>query len=59
MVQAVFNGASIIMLVEIAGGATLKAEVNPRSDMAGLKPGDQVALGWAAADAHSFPRAAA
>jgi hypothetical protein len=44
------------MLVETAGGATLKAEVNPRSDMAGLKPGDEVSLGWAAADAHSFPR---
>lgn len=56
VVQAVFNGASTIMLVETAGGATLKAEVNPRSDMAGLKPGDEVSLGWVAADAHSFPR---
>jgi len=56
VVQVVFNGASTIMLVETTGGAMLKAEVNPRSDMAVLKPGDEVSLGWAAADAHSFPR---
>jgi spermidine/putrescine ABC transporter ATP-binding subunit len=59
VVQSVFNGASMIVLIETRQGATLQAGVNPRSDLADLKPGEAVVVGWNAADAQTFAQAAA
>jgi spermidine/putrescine ABC transporter ATP-binding subunit len=58
VLQSVFNGANMIVLIETREGTTLQAGVNPRSDLADLKPGEPVAVGWNAADAHIFAKSA-
>ena len=59
VVQSVFSGASMVMLIETREGATLQAGVSPHSDLAHLQPGDTVAVQWNARDAHSFALPAA
>jgi len=59
VVQSVFSGASMIMLIETREGVTMQAGVSPHSDLAHLQPGDTVAVKWNARDAHSFARPAA
>ena len=52
--QAVFNGATTSMLIELPGGAVLRALAETRSPMAGLEPGAEVFATWTAADALVF-----
>ncbi len=55
LAEIVFNGASTAMLVELPGGAVLRADFGSRSGSAGLRPGDAVAATWRAEDAIVFP----
>ena len=55
LAQVIFNGAAVTMLMELPGGATLRADVSPRSDLAGLRPGAEVLVHWPASAAHVFP----
>ena len=59
LAEIVFNGASTAMLVELPGGAMLRADVGSRSGPAGLRPGDAVSATWRAEDAIVFPGTAA
>ena len=59
LAEIVFNGASTAMLMELPGGAMLRADVGSRSGPAGLRPGDAVSATWRAEDAIVFPGAAA
>ena len=59
LAEIVFNGASTAMLMELPGGAMLRADVGSRSGPAALRPGDAVSATWRAEDAIVFPGAAA
>lgn len=52
--QQVFNGASLTVVIDIADGTTVQAAADARSAVAELRPGDRVAVGWSAVDAHVF-----
>ena len=54
IVQSVFSGATLLLLIETRGGATLQAGISPQSHLADLRPGEPVVVGWRAADAHVF-----
>lgn len=55
VMQCVFNGAATAIQVELHGGATLRADVGARSDLALLRPGTPVTASWPAANAIAFP----
>jgi len=58
LAEIVFNGATTAMLVELAGGTMLRADISTRSSLAGLHPGSPVVASWAAGAALVFPGAA-
>lgn len=55
--HCVFNGANTAILVELADGTMLRADVGARSGVAGLAPGAAVTASWPEADAIVFPQA--
>ena len=46
LTQVIFNGASMAMLMELSDGAVLRADVSARSELASLRPGDEVLAHW-------------
>ena len=58
LLQCVFNGATTAVLVELPGGAVLRASVATRSPLADLEPGAAVAATWPASEAIVFPATA-
>jgi spermidine/putrescine ABC transporter ATP-binding subunit len=56
----VFNGASSTILLDIKNGLSgeamqVRAHVTGRSELASLRPGDQVAISWSDTEAKIFP----
>ncbi|WP_192182953.1 ABC transporter ATP-binding protein [Mesorhizobium amorphae] len=56
--QLVFNGASLIVLVELDQGPTVRASVNTQSKLAELQVGEAISVAWSARDAHAYPEPA-
>ncbi len=55
LVQAVFNGATTMLLAELPDGTILRANVGTRSVLTELEPGAEVAATWRAEEAIVFP----
>lgn len=58
VVQFVFNGPSLTVIVELDHGPTVKANVNSQSRTAELQVGDAVTVEWSATDAYAYPECA-
>jgi spermidine/putrescine ABC transporter ATP-binding subunit len=55
LVQTVFNGANLAMLIEVTEGVVLRADLPARSELSALQPGQAVRLHWPPEAAATFP----